>query len=79
MICLYVQTEAEDPHWLNGAPAEDRLLPRVMRDMVGPGSEYRVSQNVGYLEASGALVLSFRLLFRRNPGPGEGDYIITIP
>jgi hypothetical protein len=26
-----------------------------------------------------ALVLSFRLLFLRDPGPGEGDFVISIP
>ena len=29
--------------------------------------------------ARGALVLSFRLLFLRNPGPGEGDFVFGIP
>ncbi len=28
---------------------------------------------------SGALLLKFNLLFLRDPGPGEGDWIISIP
>lgn len=32
-----------------------------------------------YNVARGALVLKFELLFLRNPGPGEGDVIISIP
>jgi len=31
-----------------------------------------------YHVTSGALVLSFRLLFLRDPGPQEGDYVISI-
>lgn len=34
---------------------------------------------VSYNVTSGSLVLSFRLLFLRNPGPGEGDFVIPIP
>ncbi|KAI5864087.1 hypothetical protein GGS23DRAFT_562851 [Durotheca rogersii] len=32
-----------------------------------------------YHVTSGALVLSFRLLFLRGPGPQEGDFIISVP
>jgi hypothetical protein len=32
-----------------------------------------------YNVARGALVLSFKLLFLRDPGPGEGDIVFTIP
>ncbi len=32
-----------------------------------------------YNVASGALVLEFRLLFLRDPGPGEGDVVVGIP
>lgn len=39
-----------------------------------------VSSNpVSYHVNMGALVLSFRLLFLRNPGPQEGDIVISIP
>ncbi|KAL7629199.1 hypothetical protein AAE478_000719 [Parahypoxylon ruwenzoriense] len=34
---------------------------------------------VSYNVARGSLVLSFRLLFLRNPGPGEGDIVFSIP
>ncbi|KAI0449763.1 hypothetical protein F5B21DRAFT_31947 [Xylaria acuta] len=33
---------------------------------------------VSYHVTRGALVLSFRLLFLRNPGPQEGDFVISI-
>ena len=32
-----------------------------------------------YNVTSGALVLSFRLLFLRDPGQGEGDLVFSIP
>ncbi len=32
-----------------------------------------------YNVTSGALVLSFGLLFLRDPGPGEGDFVFSIP
>ncbi|KAK0726952.1 hypothetical protein B0T26DRAFT_692376, partial [Lasiosphaeria miniovina] len=31
-----------------------------------------------YNVTSGALVLSFRLLFLRDPGPGEGDFVFSV-
>ncbi|CAI4215960.1 unnamed protein product [Parascedosporium putredinis] len=34
---------------------------------------------VSYLVTSGALILPFRLLFIREPGSGEGDFVISIP
>lgn len=34
---------------------------------------------ISYNVARGALVLEFRLLFRRDPGPGEGDVVFGIP
>ncbi|KAL7625805.1 hypothetical protein AAE478_005028 [Parahypoxylon ruwenzoriense] len=34
---------------------------------------------VSYNVARGALVLEFRLLFLRDPGPGEGDFVFNIP
>ena len=33
---------------------------------------------VTYNVARGALVLGFRLLFLRDPGPGEGDYVLSV-
>jgi len=33
---------------------------------------------ISYNVTSGALVLSFRLLFLRDPGPGEGDFVISV-
>jgi hypothetical protein len=33
---------------------------------------------VSYNVTSGALVLGFRLLFLRDPGPGEGDFILSV-
>ena len=32
-----------------------------------------------YTVNGGALVLEFRLLFLRDPGPGEGDIVVSIP
>jgi hypothetical protein len=32
-----------------------------------------------YNVTRGALVLSFRLLFLRDPSPGEGDFVFSIP
>ncbi|KAI5921897.1 hypothetical protein F4810DRAFT_712141 [Camillea tinctor] len=34
---------------------------------------------VSYNVVRGALIIPFRLLFLREPGPGEGDFIIDIP
>ena len=34
---------------------------------------------ISYNVTSGALVLSFTLLFLRNPGPGEADFVIGVP
>lgn len=33
---------------------------------------------ISYIVTSGALVLDFRLLFLRDPGPGEGDFILSV-
>jgi len=33
---------------------------------------------ISYHITSGTLVLSFRLLFLRDPGPGEGDFVISV-
>ncbi|KAK4039565.1 hypothetical protein C8A01DRAFT_16452 [Parachaetomium inaequale] len=33
---------------------------------------------VSYNVTSGALVLEFRLLFLRDPGPGEGDFVLSV-
>ena len=33
---------------------------------------------ISYNVTRGALVLSFRLLFLRNPGPGEGDFVFSV-
>ncbi|KAK4143806.1 uncharacterized protein C8A04DRAFT_28593 [Dichotomopilus funicola] len=33
---------------------------------------------ISYLVTSGALVLDFRLLFLRDPGPGEGDVVLSV-
>ncbi|KAK4039466.1 hypothetical protein C8A01DRAFT_47035 [Parachaetomium inaequale] len=33
---------------------------------------------VSYNVTSGALVLGFRLLFLRDPGPGEGDFVLSV-
>lgn len=33
---------------------------------------------VSYNVTRGALVLSFRLIFLRDPGPGEGDFVIDV-
>ncbi|KAK4043761.1 hypothetical protein C8A01DRAFT_12720 [Parachaetomium inaequale] len=38
----------------------------------------RTTVPVSYRVTSGALVLGFRLLFLRDPGPGEGDIVISI-
>ncbi|KAK5654445.1 hypothetical protein OQA88_7356 [Cercophora sp. LCS_1] len=42
-----------------------------------------ITQNIttnptSYNVTSGALVLSFRLLFLRDPGPGEGDFVFSV-
>ncbi|KAI1375429.1 hypothetical protein F4677DRAFT_454993 [Hypoxylon crocopeplum] len=42
-------------------------------------SRLQESNLVSYNVTNGALVLDFRLLFLRDPGPQEGDLIITIP
>ncbi|KAK4038169.1 hypothetical protein C8A01DRAFT_48163 [Parachaetomium inaequale] len=34
---------------------------------------------VSYNVTSGALVFGFRLLFLRDPGPGEGDFVMSVP
>ncbi len=39
----------------------------------------RDASNGSFNVTSGALELSFRLLFLRDPGPQEGDYSITVP
>ncbi len=36
------------------------------------------TEPISYQVASGALVLRFKLLFLRNPGPGEGDFILSV-
>jgi hypothetical protein len=33
---------------------------------------------VSYNVTSGSLVLGFRLLFLRDPGPGEGDFVLSV-
>lgn len=33
---------------------------------------------VSYIVTSGALVSDFRLLFLRDPGPGEGDFVLSV-
>lgn len=33
---------------------------------------------VSYYVTSGALRLGFRLLFLRDPGPGEGDFVLSV-
>jgi hypothetical protein len=33
---------------------------------------------VSYNVTRGALVLGFRLLFLRDPGPGEGDFVLSV-
>jgi len=33
---------------------------------------------ISYNVTRGALVLSFRLLFLRDPGPGEGDIVLSV-
>jgi len=40
-----------------------------------------ITQNtnpVSYNVTRGALVLGFRLLFLRDPGPGEGDFVLSV-
>lgn len=48
-----------------------------------PIQEITITRNtttnpISYNVTSGALVLSFNLLFLRNPGPGEGDFVISV-
>ncbi len=33
---------------------------------------------ISYNVARGALVLGFKLLFLRDPGPGEGDFVLSV-
>lgn len=51
------------------APALQQII-TITRNATSPPS-YNVTR--------GALVLSFRLLFQRDPGPGEGDIVFNIP
>jgi len=41
-------------------------------------TEDSTTNPVSYNVARGALVLGFRLLFLRDPGPGEGDFIFSV-
>ncbi|KAF3770571.1 hypothetical protein M406DRAFT_247864 [Cryphonectria parasitica EP155] len=48
-----------------------------------PQQRINITRNVGtppsYHVARGALILSFRLLFLRDPGPDEGDIVLGVP
>ncbi len=58
-------------------PSDDTLRPVLQQSIVI--TRDGDANNRSYHVTSGALELSFRLLFLRDAGPQEGDYTISIP
>lgn len=52
-------------------------LRQVLRQTISI-TQNATTNPVSYNVARGALVLGFKLLFLRDPGPGEGDFVLSV-
>lgn len=79
---IIIERWEEDPPTRPGATttrqaAAGTVLRPVLRQSISITRDTSTDP-ASYYVTSGALVLSFQLLFLRDPGPQEGDYIISI-
>jgi hypothetical protein len=78
---IIIERWEEEPHVRPGAMNTRRMTRgNTLRPVLQQHIEItRDISTDSYRVTRGALLLSFRLLFLRDPGPEEGDYIISIP
>ncbi|KAH8888733.1 hypothetical protein GQ53DRAFT_653456 [Thozetella sp. PMI_491] len=79
---IIIERWEEEPQIRSGATTTRRaavgtILQPVLRQRISITKD-TATNPASYHVIRGALVLSFRLLFLRNPGPQEGDYIISV-